>query len=191
MSTSERPGRQVAHRAFSSEFNQATYTFRESEDKQAPIFALLPTGAAANRVFVVGTLTETENVGTDEEYWRGRVVDPVGTFFVYAGVYQPGAMEVLKAADTPLYVAVVGKPRTYETDDGGVNVSLRAESITTVPETTRSRWIVEAADRTVDRIARFDDPDNRFAAMAREQYDMSIDRFQDMTIRALESLLED
>jgi RPA family protein len=191
MSLGDSPQRQVARRVFSSEFNQATYTFRESDEERAPIFALLPTGVAANRVFVVGTLTETEDVGGEEEYWRGRVVDPVGTFFVYAGQYQASEMETLREADTPIYAAITGKPRVYETDDGDVNVSLRPESITAVDDGTRRRWVVETAERTLERIERFDDSGNEFADLARDHYDVSMERFRDLTIQALESLEEE
>src|SRR6056297_3415331 len=134
---SQVPTREVARRAFAREFNDAGYTFKESDDERAPVYLLLPTGEKANRVFVVGTLTETEDIGDDSEYWRGRVVDPTGTFFVYAGQYQPDAASALRDAETPQYVAVVGKPRTFETDDGSVNVSLRPESITMVEEAVR------------------------------------------------------
>ncbi len=88
--------REVARRVFASEFNDSTYAFKESDDERAPNYALLPTGDRANRVFVVGTLTETEDVGEESEYWRGRVVDPTGTFFVYAGQYQPEAAAALR-----------------------------------------------------------------------------------------------
>ena len=53
MSEREQHGRQLAYRVFSSEFNQATYRFQESDDDRAPVYVLLPTGAAANRVFIV------------------------------------------------------------------------------------------------------------------------------------------
>ncbi|MFW6153542.1 MAG: DNA-binding protein, partial [Halobacteriota archaeon] len=79
--------REVARRAFAREFNAATYTFSESDDEYAPVYALLPTGQRMNRAFVVGTLTETEDVGAEGEYWRGRVLEPTGTFFAYAGQY--------------------------------------------------------------------------------------------------------
>ena len=132
------PTREVARRAFAAEFNDATYTFKESDDDRAPVYSLLPTGQRANRVFIVGTLTETEDVGDDSEYWRGRIVDPTGTFFAYAGQYQPEATSVLRETETPAYVAVVGKPRTYETDEGDVNVSLRPESSMRRPGTAGS-----------------------------------------------------
>ena len=191
MSASESvPSREVARRVFAAEFNDASYTFKESDDDRAPVYALLPTGERANRVFVVGTLTETEDVGTEEEYWRGRIVDPTGTFFVYAGQYQPNAASALRETEPPAYVSVVGKPRTYETDDGSVNVSLRPESITVVDAETRDRWVVETAQRTIDRLDRFGDEANEYARMAREQYGENLDAYRDAALSALESLDE-
>ncbi|MDZ7729775.1 MAG: DNA-binding protein [Natrialbaceae archaeon] len=184
--------REVARRVFATEFNDATYTFTESDDERAPNYALLPTGERANRVFVVGTLTETEDVGDDSEYWRGRVVDPTGTFYVYAGQYQPEAAAVLRDAEPPIYVAVVGKPRTYEPDDGSINVSIRPESISIVDADTRTRWVVETATRTLDRIDRFeaadDDPTQEYIAMATDQYETSMDRYREAVVSALENL---
>jgi RPA family protein len=184
---SSAPTREVARRVFAREFNDASYTFKESEEERAPLYLLLPTGASANRVFVVGTLTETEDVGDDSEYWRGRVVDPTGTFFVYAGQYQPEAAGVLRDLTPPAYVAVAGKPRTYETDEGDVNVSVRPESITVVEETTRDRWVVETAERTLDRVERFDQETNEYARMAEEQYGVDATTYREMVVEALET----
>ena len=184
------PTREVARRAFATEFNDATYTFKESDDDRAPVYSLLPTGQRANRVFVAGTLTETEDVGNDSEYWRGRIVDPTGTFFAYAGQYQPEATSVLRETETPAYVAVVGKPRPYETDEGDVNVSLRPESISVVDDATRNRWVVETADRTLDRIEAFDET-NEYATMAETQYDPDLSVYRDGVISALEDLEAD
>jgi RPA family protein len=185
---SQAPTREVAKRVFAREFNDATYTFKESDDERAPNFALLPTGDRANRVFVVGTLTETEDIGDDSEYWRGRVVGPTGTFFVYAGQYQPDAAAFLRDANPPEYVAVVGKPSTFETDEGSVNVSLRPESITASDETSRERWIVETAERTLDRIETFDAETNEYGGMAREHYDTAVETYRREVLEALESL---
>ena len=185
------PMREVAVRVFAREFNDASHTFKESDDERAPLYLLLPTGARANRIFVVGTLTETEDVGEESEYWRGRIVDPTGTFFVYAGQYQPDAAGVLRDVEPPAYVSVVGKPRTYETDDGTVNVSVRPESITPVDGEIRDRWVVEAAERTLDRVEAFDPEANEYAAMADEHYDLPVENYRNAAIEALESLEED
>ncbi len=196
--------REVARRVFASEFNDSTYTFKESDDERAPNYALLPTGDRANRVFVVGTLTETEDVGDESEYWRGRVVDPTGTFFVYAGQYQPEAASVLRETEPPAYVAVVGKPRTYEPEEGTINVSVRPETIAVVDDATRDRWVVETAERTLERIEAFEeweaeraDPEgastassNEYAQMARERYDSPVENYRRGVIQALESLEE-
>ena len=195
---SDAPTREVARRAFASEFNDAGYTFKESDDERAPNYALLPTGERANRVFVVGTVTEKEDVGEDSEYWRGRVVDPTGTFFMYAGQYQPDAASVLRDLEPPEYVAVVGKPRTYETDDGSINVSVRPESISIVDAATRDRWVVETAERTLDRVERFQSDDEgddagsvyEYVGMAREQYDLPVENYRRDIVTALESLDE-
>jgi len=183
----EVPTREVARRVFAREFNDATHTFKESDDERAPLYALLPTGERANRVFLVGTLTETEDVGEDSEYWRGRIVDPTGTFYVYAGQYQPEAASALRDADPPAYVAVVGKPRTFETDEGGTNVSVRPESITTVDAATRDRWVVETARATTARVAAFDDA-VEYARLAAEQYGEDVSGYRDAAVSALESL---
>ena len=183
------PTREVARRVFAREFNDATYTFKESDDDRAPLYALLPTGERANRIFVVGTLTETEDVGDESEYWQGRIVDPNGdTFFTYAGQYQPDAASMLRDLEPPEYVAVVGKPRTYETDDGDVNVSIRPESITAVDEPTRNRWVVEAAERTIERIQAFEDGGDEYAQLASDEYDLPVENYRRAAIEALESL---
>jgi len=187
---SQAPTREVARRVFAREFNDASHTFKESDDERAPVYLLLPTGERANRVFLVGTLTEKEDVGEGDEYWRGRIVDPTGTFFVYAGQYQPDAASTLRELEPPAYVAVVGKPRTYETDDGSVNVSVRPESITAVDAATRDRWVAEAATRTLERIEAFEDESNEYARMAREEYDLSVDDYRPMALAALEGLDE-
>jgi hypothetical protein len=185
------PTREVARRVFASEFNDASHTFSESDDERAPVYLLLPTGEKANRVFLVGTLTEKEDIGDDSEYWRGRIVDPTGTFFVYAGQYQPEAAAALRDIDAPSYVAIVGKPRTYEPEDGdGVIVSVRPESITEVDAATRDRWVVETAQRTLERVRAFDDGGNQYARMAEERYDLPADQYREEAIAALQSLDE-
>jgi RPA family protein len=186
--------RQVAQRVFACEFNDGTYTFKESNEERAPVYALLPTGESVNRVFVVGTLTETEDVGSDSEYWQGRVVDPTGTFFVYAGQYQPEAASILRETEPPEYVAIVGKPRTYETDDGMMNVSLRPESITVVDADTRDRWVTETAMRTIERVEGFTDGDTdatEYIRMASEQYSQTVEEYKRDSLSALEELDEE
>lgn len=185
------PTREVARRVFAREFSDGSNTFKESDEERAPVYLLLPTGERANRIFFVGTLTETEDVGSDSEYWQGRVVDPTGTFYVYAGQYQPEAASALREIEPPEYVAVAGKPRTYETDTGETNVAVRPESITVVDADTRDRWVVETAERTIERIRAFEEETNEYARMAEERYDLPLENYRREAVSALESLEEE
>jgi len=174
--STQRQGRQVAKRAFAAELNDATHVFKESDEERAPNFALLPSGEPANRYFLVGTVTEVNDVGKDSEYWQARIVDPTGTVFVYAGQYQPAAAAFLSGLEPPAYVAITAKPSTYETDDGNVNVSLRPETITRVDEATRNQWVRETIDRTAARLDAFENrgedgtDSTPYVAVSREQY---------------------
>jgi RPA family protein len=187
--------REVAKRVFAEEFNSATSTFTESDEDRAPVYALLPSGEKANRVFVVGTLTETTDVGSDSEYWQARIVGPTGTFFAYAGQYQPEVASVLRNAEPPAYVAVIGKPRTYETDDGDVNVSIRPESISIVGSEARDAWVAEAAEQTLARLEAFDpddpaedDDERNYDAMAVDKYDPDLNAYEAMVNNARDDL---
>ena len=191
------PTREVARRVLAGEFNDARYTFKESDDERAPVYLLLPTGERANRVFIVGTLMETEDVGDDSEYWQGQVIDPNGDrYYMYAGQNQPDAASMLRELESPAYISVVGKPRTYETDDGEVNVSVRPESITEVDAATRDRWVVETAERTLERVQRYRDQTgeeregavDEYVAMAEQEYDRPVENYHRQVIEALESL---
>ena len=151
-SEEEAVSREVAWRVFAREYDDADYAFKEGEDERAPNYVATPTGAKINRLFVVGVLTEIERVG-EGDLLRARVSDPTGAFVVYAGQYQPDAVSFLADAETPEFVAVVGKARTYEPDDADdVYTSVRPEEINVVDAETRDRWNVETARETLRRV---------------------------------------
>jgi hypothetical protein len=208
--------REVAKRIFAGELKSSNYSFRDGEDQHqyAPSYLLTPTGAKCNRVFVVGTLTEKDDIGGDTEYWRGRVVDPTGSILIYAGQYQPEAAQILANMEAPSYVAVVGKPNLYQTDDGNIIISLRAESIQRVDENTRNQWIIDTARRTLERLEALKNSrpvpvSNDFATAdnvpassssstpaqdtdrALQNYHTDIEHFRQMVLRALSSLKAD
>jgi RPA family protein len=149
------PGnREVAHRLFAAEFNDATYSYSKSDEERAPNYVVSPTGARINRLFAVGVLTEVTRAG--DEILRARVVDPTGAFVVYAGQYQPEAVNFLERVDPPAFVAVTGKARTFQPEDSDViYTSVRPESVNEVDADTRDRWTVGAAERTLERIGVF------------------------------------
>ncbi|MCU4924942.1 hypothetical protein OB905_02940 [Halobacteria archaeon AArc-dxtr1] len=147
----DRPGREVAYRLLAAEYDDASLSYAESDEERAPNYVITPTGARVNRLFVVGTLTEISSVNDD--MLRARIVDPTGAFVVYAGQYQPDALAALESLEPPAFVAVTGKARTFQPDDSEqVYTSIRPESIATVDADTRDRWVIDAAERTHDRI---------------------------------------
>ena len=144
--------REVAYRLFAAEFEDADYSYSESDEERAPNYVVTPTGARVNRVFVVGVLTEVEEAG--EDILRARIVDQTGAFVVYAGQYQPEAQAFFERADPPAFVAVTGKARTFQPDDSDVTyTSVRPENVNEVTAETRDRWSVQAARQTLDRVA--------------------------------------
>ncbi|MFB6070584.1 MAG: hypothetical protein ABEJ76_06115 [Halanaeroarchaeum sp.] len=152
--SAERPSREVAYRLFATEFEDADYSFAESDEERAPNYVVTPGGARINRVFVVGVLTEVEAVSDDVV--RARIVDPTGAFVVYAGQYQPDALAFFERAEPPLFVAVTGKARTFQPEGSDrVFTSIRPESVNEVTAETRDRWVVQTAEHTLDRIETF------------------------------------
>lgn len=178
--------REPSRRIFAAELRECRYQFKEGDDEKSPTFVLLPTGERCNRLFIVGTLTEKQRQGDQNIFYRGRVVDPTGTFFIMAGSYQPEAMQQLAKVDTPAFVAVIGKPNIYQTPDGAFLVSVRVESITVVDKETRDLWVLDTAARTLDRIEAMVTGQSVDCIKAKEQYP-AIDRavFRKMAYDAL------
>ncbi len=154
MSESEQSGagrREVAYRLFAAEYEDADLSYSEGDEERAPNYVITPSGARVNRLFVVGVLTEVEQVSDD--ILRARVVDPTGAFVLYAGQYQPDEQAFLKRTSTPTFVAVTGKARTFTPDDTDtIYTSVRPESINEVEERTRDRWTIQAAEHTLERV---------------------------------------
>ena len=144
--------REVAWRIFAGEYNLSSHKLSGTEER-APSYLVSPLGAMINRVFVSGVLTDMENIGTEEEpMWRARVSDPTGVFYLSAGQYQPEASMALAKLTPPTYVAIIGKVRTYTTDDGTTYVSIRPESVREVDESSRDYWVLETCRSMKSRL---------------------------------------
>src|SRR5438093_12427052 len=108
--------REVAWRLFASEYNDSTLEMNGGGER-APSYVVTPLGAKVNRVFVVGVITDVENVGSDiQPLWRARVSGPTGPFHIYAGQYQPAAAPTLSRLKPPVFGANVGTSRIYSPD---------------------------------------------------------------------------
>jgi RPA family protein len=138
---------------FAGEFNSSRLEIKGEGDK-APSHLITPLGAVMNRVFIVGVLTDIDNIGSGQEpLWRARVSDPTGTFYVSSGQYQPEATAVLSKLQPPKFVAMVGKVRTYSPEEGTMYVSIRPERVAEVDLSVRDQWVLEACKSTLGRIS--------------------------------------
>jgi hypothetical protein len=153
--------REVAKRVFAREFEafreleKSVISDSEAADLKTPNLLISPLGLILNRVFVVGVITELDSVGTLNETWKARIVDPTGAFTVYAGQYQPEASIFFSTVQIPAFIALTGKARIYEPEPGSFYVSIRAEEVNVVDEKIRIRWVVDTAEQTVERLEAF------------------------------------
>lgn len=147
----ERPQREVAQRVFASEFNEAKHSYKESGER-SPTFAVSPFGAKVNRLFAVGVLTSVESAGQTAGNYKAQIVDPTGTFYLWAGQFEPEASAQLADIRPPAIVAVVGKSRVREPEPGVAYVSVRPESIRVVDKKDRDAWVIEAAKLSLLRL---------------------------------------
>jgi hypothetical protein len=160
------PTREAAVRVLAEEYEGAIHSFKMSDEERAPNYVLLPSGARANRVFIVGTMTECEPKTSQNgnEYFETRVVDPTGAFTMYVGQYDPQPESVLRnleAGDLPRYVGIIAKTKTFGgDDDGDARSTLSPEHIAILddgPEdqsaaAIRDRWVAETVSHTLDRL---------------------------------------
>lgn len=143
--------RQTAWRVFAGEFNDSTVEIK-GEGEMTPSFVVTPLGAKVNRLFVIGVLTDVENISQEGELVRAHISDPTGVFTLYSGQYQKEVTDALSNIDVPTFVAVIGKARTYTPEEGMLYVSIRPERILEVSADIRDKWIYETCKNTKDRI---------------------------------------
>ncbi len=143
--------RETAWRIFAGEYNDSTVEIK-SDEEMAPSYILTPLGAKVNRVFVIGVLTDVENVSEGGDFVRAHLSDPTGVFTIYSGSYQQDITDALSNIDVPAFVAIVGKVRTYIPEEGTLYVSVRPERIMKVDSKLRDKWILDTCKQTKERI---------------------------------------
>ncbi|MCL2607115.1 MAG: glycerol dehydrogenase [Methanomassiliicoccaceae archaeon] len=144
--------RETAWRMFAGELNNSSLE-RKGDEEKSPTYLITPLGTKTNRVLIAGVLLEKQNIGNDEEpLWRARIEDVSGSYFVNVGRYQPEAAAAIASLETPSFVAVVGKIRTYRPDESRILVSIRPERIVRIDSETRQRIVLETAKCTWKRL---------------------------------------
>ena len=143
--------RETAWRVFAGEYNDSTVEIK-GNGEMSPSYVVTPLGAKINRLFIIGVLTDIENISEQGELLRAHVSDPTGVFTLYSGQYQQDATDALSNIEVPAFVAIIGKSRTYTPEEGTLYVSIRPEKIMEVNAQIRDRWILETCKNTKDRV---------------------------------------
>jgi len=143
--------RETAWRVFAGEYNDSTVEIK-GNGEMSPSYIVTPLGAKINRLFIIGVLTDVENISEQGELIRAHISDPTGVFTLYSGQYQQDATDELSNIEVPAFVALIGKSRTYTPEEGTLYVSVRPEKIMEVNAQTRDRWILETCKNTKDRV---------------------------------------
>ena len=146
--------RETAYRVFSKELN-ASVVSKKGTEEMSPSYVITPLGTMINRVLIAGVLTEIENAGSEEEpMWRGKVQDVAGNFFISVGKFQQEASASMANLEAPCYVSMIGKVRTYTTNDDRTFVSVRPEHIVRIEEEDYFAWLLETARSVWGRLLR-------------------------------------
>lgn len=180
--------RQISRYLFAKEIRETNiqYAIENKDSKFTSMHSVTPTGQDVGRVFTCGTLTEVEDIGNDNPYYKGRLVDQTGAISIYAGNYQPDALKAMEEIVPPTYIAVIGKISMFQTEDGTNIPSIRPESITEINEDTIRTWTFMAARNLIEHIQ--DTKESKARTMAVEAYGDVRTTYKTMAIDALKSL---
>jgi RPA family protein len=145
-------------RLFAQEYRDASLT-EEGSGEYDPSFVITKIGAKINRVLVCGVIDRMERrEGDSGPNYSGHVRDPTGSYLFSVASFQPELhpdFEELLArfeSGDRFLLALVGKARWFETEDGGMFTSLRAEEFTVIDRECYTNWLVETAEATLRRI---------------------------------------
>ncbi len=149
--------REVAHRLFSKEFNESVFDInnfylKDESQRSAQNYMLSPLGRKINRVYVVGTVTEVDIFGTENNLIKARLVDSSGAFIIYSNIFEPQVTKILLDIEVPFFAAVVGKINAYSPDNDKILVSILPEVINEVDTKVRDNWIMSTVEFSLNRL---------------------------------------
>ena len=158
MQQTPRVGRQSAIRIFANEYRDASLP-EEGSGEYDPSFIITKIGAKINRALVCGVIDRVERrEGEHGPNYSGHIRDPTGTHLFNVASFQPELHpdfeELMARYETGdrFLLALVGKARWFETEDGGIFTSLRAEEFSIIDKECYTNWLVQTADATLRRI---------------------------------------
>ena len=152
-------GRQSAIRIFAQEYSDANLPL-EGVGEYAPSFIITKLGAKVNRALFGGVIDRFERrEGDNGPTYSGHLRDATGGVHRFQiAPFQPelhaDAEELLARFESGdrFLMMMVGRARWFESDDGGIFTSFRAEEFTTVDRSVYVNWLVEASAATLRRL---------------------------------------
>jgi hypothetical protein len=157
-STPNRRVRQSAIRIFAQEYMDASLP-EEGAGEFDPSFVVTKLGAKINRALVAGVIDRIERrEGESGPNYSGVLRDPSGTHRFSVAAFQPelhaDIEELLHRFESGdrFLMMLVGRARWFESEDGGVFTSFRAEEFCEIDTQRYTHWLVETADATLRRL---------------------------------------
>ena len=152
-------GRQSAIRIFAQEYSDSNLPL-EGVGEYAPSFIVTKLGAKVNRALFGGVIDRFERrEGDNGPTYSGHLRDATGGVHRFQiAPFQPelhaDAEELLARFESGdrFLMMMVGRARWFESDDGGIFTSFRAEEFTTVDRSVYVNWLVEASAATLRRL---------------------------------------
>jgi hypothetical protein len=157
-----RRSRQSAIRLFAQEYADADLP-EEGAGEYDPSFVITKLGAKVNRALVGGVIDRLERREHESGLtFTGHIRDPTGVHLFNVASFQPelhpDIEELLHRFEKGdrFLMLLVGRARWFETDDGGVFTSFRAEEFTVVDKDRYTHWLVDTAAATLRRLDAFE-----------------------------------
>ena len=154
--------RQSAVRIFAQEYSEASLV-EQGVGEYAPSFVVPKLGARVNRCLVGGVIDRLERRDADSgPYYSGQIRDPSGAHYFNVAAFQPelhpDVEELLARFESGdrFLLAMVGRARWSENEDGGVFTSIRAEGFAVIEQDAYKSWLVEASDATLRRLSAYE-----------------------------------
>ncbi len=159
MMNQSRFSRQSAIRIFAQEYSDANLPL-EGVGEYAPSFIITKLGAKVNRALFGGVIDRFERrEGDNGPTYSGHLRDATGGVHRFQiAPFQPelhaDAEELLARFESGdrFLMMMIGRARWFESDDGGIFTSFRAEEFTTVERSVYVNWLVETSAATLRRL---------------------------------------
>jgi RPA family protein len=162
MMNQTRARRQSAIRIFAQEYSDANLPL-EGVGEYDPSFIITKLGAKVNRAIFGGVIDRFERrEGDNGPNYNGHLRDATGGIHRFQiAQFQPelhaDAEELLarfESGDRYLMM-MIGRARWFESDDGGIFTSFRAEEFCIVERPVYVNWLVETSEATLRRLAAY------------------------------------